>query len=95
MLRKTAEQSSQSASQVLYTSAAPCNKHHDEKHFISASNTELKVRSGFSLAIIDNDGEIIKRGNCVSNEVFEAVATQVVESFCKKFKAFTETDFKK
>jgi hypothetical protein len=68
--------------------------HEDIRSLIIASNTELKLSNGFKLAVIKDDGQIVKRGHCVSKAIFEAMSTQVIESFCSRFSAFTEADFK-
>jgi hypothetical protein len=73
------------------TKKEECPKH---LRLISSSNDKLQIAPGFSLAIIDENGRIIRQGNSVSDDVFNAMKTQVIERFCSRFSAFTETDFK-
>ncbi len=61
---------------------------------ISSSNTGLILKPGFELALVDTKGNIIKQGQIVSNEVFDAMTKHVVDSFCSRFSGFTSSDFK-
>lgn len=67
----------------------------DKLPFIYASNDKLLIKPGYRLAIIDNEGKVILQDESVKKEVFQAMTEQVIKSFCRKFKSFTEADFKK
>jgi hypothetical protein len=62
---------------------------------ITASNTQLIVKPGYDLAIVDKNGEVVQQGDSVKSEVFKAMTTQVIEQFCNRFSTFTEADFRK
>lgn len=62
---------------------------------ISATNTGLKVEKGYSLALVDKNGNVVRQGNDVNKEVFDALSTQVVKTICSRFTAINEADFKK
>lgn len=62
---------------------------------IKSSSNELIVAKGFYLAIVDEQGLIIRKGDSISNEVFNAVSAQVVKSLCSRFTGLNENDFKK
>ncbi len=70
-------------------------KNSDEINLIKASNSELLLAPGYSLAIIDENGKIVRQGPGVRTEVFDAMSAQVIKRFCEKFRGFTEADFKK
>jgi hypothetical protein len=61
---------------------------------VSASNTTLSIENGMKLAIVDDKGNIVRQGEDVSKEIFDAMTEQVVRNFCSKFSGFTEADFK-
>ncbi len=61
---------------------------------IAATNNELILAKGHQLALIDADGSIVQRGFYVEKAVYIAVSTQVVKSFCSRFKGFSDADFK-
>lgn len=62
---------------------------------ISATNTGLKLENGYSLALVDKNGNVVRQGNDVNKEVFDAMSAQVVKSICSRFTAINEADFKK
>ena len=62
---------------------------------ISATNTGLKLENGYSLALVDKNGNIVRKGDNVSKEIFDAMSVQVVKSICSRFTAINEADFKK
>jgi hypothetical protein len=70
-------------------------KNNGDTYVIKATNNELIITNGYSLALIDIDGNILEKGASVGTEIFEAMATQITKSFCNRFKGFTEADFKK
>lgn len=49
------------------------------KGLISSSNDELVMKDGYSLAVVDEQGNLIQMGDCVLVEVFKAMKTQVVK----------------
>ncbi|MEP1445555.1 MAG: hypothetical protein ABJK37_05475 [Paraglaciecola sp.] len=62
---------------------------------ISATNTGLKVENGYSLALVDKNGNVIRQGSNVNKEIFDALSAQVVKRVCSRFTAINEADFKK
>jgi hypothetical protein len=86
--------------QELLASAIPENigitcitKHPEQSNLISAENDRLCVMNGYKIAIIDENGNVVKQGVSVEKDVFDAMTAQVIETFCKRFKGFTENDF--
>lgn len=71
--------------QIYYDGTAP----------ITASNDELILPDGMTLAIVDRVGRVMMHGSSVEAEVFRAVSTAVVDSFCRRFKGFSDADFKR
>ena len=61
---------------------------------ITATSNSLVLANGFTLAILDKNGKVIKEGSDVSLNVFEAMSDTVVRHFCKNFTGFAEADFK-
>lgn len=62
--------------------------------FISANNDSLVLSNGFTLAILDRNGKVIRQGSDVTSHVFEAMTNIVVRRFCENFTGFAEADFK-
>lgn len=66
----------------------------EHSRLVSVTNNSLALTKGYRLAIIDENDSIVKQGTCVETEIFDAMTTKVVEAFCKRFKGFSDADFK-
>lgn len=62
---------------------------------ISATNNSLCLEKGYSLAIVDHNGKVIRQGDNLNKDIFDALSAQVVKSICSRFTAINEADFKR
>lgn len=62
---------------------------------ITSTNSGLKIKDGYFLALIDKNGNVVRQGIDVNKEIFDALSAQVVKSVCSRFTAINEADFKK
>ena len=58
-----------------------------------ATNHRLILAAGHKLALIDENGSIVKRGTSLEREVFRAVSTQWVQHFNSHPNRVTDADF--
>lgn len=79
---------------IQHVSAKHTGNHEKEPNLISTSNDGLIIAKGFKLAIVDGNNKVVISDKAVQNVVFKALASQVIQSFCNRFKSFTEDDFK-
>lgn len=63
------------------------------KGLISSSNDELVMKEGYSLAVVDEQGNLIQIGDCVLVEVFNAMKTQVVKQVFSASRPMNDEDF--
>jgi N-acetyl-anhydromuramyl-L-alanine amidase AmpD len=62
---------------------------------IKSGNNSLTITTGHTLAIIDEQGQIVEQGKAVEQQVFDAMTDQVINVFCSRFKPLNPADFKK
>ena len=61
---------------------------------ISSNNNGLQMQKGYALAIITDNGKIIKSGVAVELMVFEAMMAYTIDTFCARFKSIDPYYFK-
>ncbi|MGS0535317.1 hypothetical protein [Pseudoalteromonas sp. SaAl2] len=62
---------------------------------ITSGTNSLTLGKGHTLAIIDEQGNIVEQGKAVEQQVFDAMTDQVINVFCSRFKPLNPADFKK
>ncbi|EOW9435194.1 hypothetical protein ACOCGN_001720 [Vibrio cholerae] len=61
---------------------------------ISAAGNKIDLDDGYTLAIIDKEEKIIRKGESVQHEIFSAMKDQVIRGFCNHFRSIKPEDFK-
>lgn len=65
----------------------------EQSDLFVATNDKLLFAAGHQLALIDENGSIVKRGSFLEKALFRAVSTQLVKHFHSHPKRVTDADF--